>query len=74
LFYQNGFFISRTSPKIEHVDRNIALFIQNNFNDNFHTLGGTLGRRKENFRIHFSTGVGISVISDKITFAGEITL
>lgn len=74
MFYENGFFISRASIKMEQVDRTYALFIQNNFTDNFHNVGGTLGWRKNNFRINISTGVGIPVISEKITFAGEITL
>lgn len=74
MIYQDGFVISRASMKVEHVDHTFALFIQNNFTNNFHNLGGTLGWRKNNFRINLSTGVGIPVITDKITFSGEITL
>ncbi|MBT3385545.1 MAG: hypothetical protein HN778_00295 [Prolixibacteraceae bacterium] len=74
IFYQDDFFMNRASIKVEHIDRTYALFIQNNFTDNYHALGGTFGWRIDNFRINFSSGIGMPVISDEIAFFGEITL
>ena len=74
LFYQERNVFSRVSLKVEHVDQTLGLFLQNDFKNQRHQLGGTYGWRFENIRINLTAGLGIPEISKKISFSGEVTL
>jgi len=74
LFYQERNILSRVSLKVEHVDQTLGLFLQNNFFNQIHLVGGTYGWRFENISINLTAGLGVPEISKKISFSGEVTL
>ena len=74
VFYQEDFILSRFHAYVEHTSNTIGAFVQSDFTNNIHTLGGTVGFARDNFRIDLSAGAGIPGISDEIGFTGELTL
>ena len=74
VFYQEDFILSRFHAYIEHSSNTLGAFIQSDFTNNIHTLGGTVGIARDNFRIDLRAGAGIPGISDEIGICGELTL
>lgn len=74
LFYRDRNVLSRVSLKVEHIDQTLGLFVQNNFFNQQHQLGGIYGWRFENIRINLTAGIGIPELSKTISFTGELTL
>lgn len=74
VFYNQEFVLSRANFKITHTDNIYGIFIQNDFTNNIHCLGGILGYRINNTSIHLISGVGIPGISDEIGVSFELAL
>ena len=74
VFYQQDYFIGRIRARIEHSNHSLGAFMQNDFTNNLHILGGTLGVTHDNFKIELNAGAGIPGISDEIGFCGEVSL
>ena len=74
VFYQEDFILSRFHAYIEHTSNTMGAFLQSDFTNNIHILGGTFGIAQDNFRIDLSAGAGIPGISDEIGISGELTL
>lgn len=74
VFYHENFFMSRLSMNVKHIDCSYGLFMQNDYSNNIHCLGGCIGYRKNNMRINFNAGLGIPAISDKVATICEFSL
>lgn len=74
VFYQQDYFIGRVHARVAHRRHSLGAFLQSDFTNNIHTLGGTAGLARNNFRLELSAGGGIPGISDKIGFCGELSL
>lgn len=74
IFYNKEFVLSRASVNIKHIDRNYGVFIQNDFTNNIHCFGGTIGYRKNNLSVNLNSGLGIPGISDEIAATFELSL
>lgn len=74
VFYQNDFILSRFRIYVENTFSTLGLFIQSDFTNKMHTIGGTLGLAREYTRLDISMGAGIPVNSSTIGFCGEVAL
>lgn len=74
LFYNNEFILSRLRLKVEHIDKSLGIFIQNDFTNNIHCVGGTVGYRFNNLRVNLNSGVGVPGISDEIGITCELAI
>lgn len=74
LLYAQNMLISRAELNVEQVNYIWSVFIQNNFTDNLHGIGGTLGLKIDKLRINVSIGTGIPGIANDIPLFGEISL
>ena len=73
LLYSNKTLLSRIGVRVEQTDIMYAFFIQNNFSENLHGAGASLGWKIENIRINLTAGMSLPAISDQITVFGEAT-
>lgn len=74
IFYNEAFILSRASLTIKQINKSYGLFIQNDFTNNIHSLGGTIGYRINNMRMSLNSGIGIPGISDHIGAMCEFSL
>ncbi len=74
VFYNQEFVLSRASLKITHTEHSFGFFVQNDFTNNIHCLGGTLGYRYNNTTVNLNTGIGVPGISDEIGVTCELSL
>lgn len=74
VFYNKEFILSRASFKINHTDRTYGVFVQSDFTNSIHSVGGTIGYRFNNTNLNISTGVGIPGISDKLGVTCEFSV
>lgn len=74
VFYNEEYIVSRIHLKVEKVDKSYGAFIQNDFTNNIHCLGATIGYRNRNTRINLNAGAGIPGISDDIGAIIELSL
>ncbi len=73
LLYSGKTLLSRVGVRVEQTDIMYAFFIQNNFTENLHGAGASLGWKIENLQINFTAGMNLPVISDQFTVFGEAT-
>jgi len=73
LLHSNDIFMSRAELNFEEVYNTYSIFIQNDFTQNLHGIGGTYGWKINNFRLNIAAGMSVPVISDNVTFFGEAT-
>lgn len=74
VFYHEEAVISRLRLLSEHTDKTWGFFIQNDFTNNIHILGGTIGYRQNYMRFNLNAGMGIPGISDYNAFMCELSL
>ncbi len=74
LLYSENIVLSRFGFFVEHVDHTFLLFVQNNFTENYHAAGGTLGWKYNNLKLNLTAGIGLPFVSKKTIFFGEVTL
>lgn len=74
VLYSEDAILSRAELNFEEVYNTYSVFIQNNFTDNLHALGGSLGWKLDNLRLNLAAGVRLPYISEKVSFFGEISL
>ncbi|MFV0592499.1 MAG: type IX secretion system membrane protein PorP/SprF [Draconibacterium sp.] len=72
--YNTDLFLGRFRVFARHTDYTIGAFLQSDFTNHIHTLGGTLGYASDYTRIDLSAGAGIPGISDEIGFCAEVAL
>ncbi len=74
VFYNEEYILSRFRIKVEQINKSYGLFIQNDFTNNIHCLGATVGYRYQNTKINLNAGAGIPGISDDIGAIIELSL
>lgn len=74
IFYHEEAIFSRLLLVSEQVDKTWGFFIQNDFTNNIHTLGGTIGYRSNFVRLNLNAGMGIPGISDNTAVLCELSL
>ncbi len=74
VFYNDNFILSRATLRIKQIDRSYGIFLQSDFSNNIHCLGGILGFRHKNMRINLNAGIGIPEVSDKTGVNCELSL
>lgn len=74
LFYHEDFLFTRIKASAELTNKTFGAFIQNDFTNNIHTIGGTYGIKKDNIRINLDAGVGLPGISEDIGYCWELSL
>ena len=74
LLYANKSLISRAELNMEEVNYTWSVFVQNNYSDNLHGLGGTFGWKIDKLHLNLSIGTGIPGITDAIPFFGEVSM
>ncbi|MCK3683367.1 type IX secretion system membrane protein PorP/SprF [Maribellus sp. YY47] len=72
--YHADFFVSRFKLVAQHTSHTLGAFIQNDFTNNMHALGATIGYASNYTRIDLSAGTGIPGISDEIGFCVDLAL
>lgn len=72
--YGENLLISRIGIRIEESNSLMGLFIQNNYTENYHGIGGVLGIKFNNFQINLSAGGNYSISQRKTGFFGEASL
>ncbi|RIJ45943.1 type IX secretion system membrane protein PorP/SprF [Maribellus luteus] len=72
--YNTDLFLSRFRVFTQHTRHTLGAFLQSDFTNNVHTLGGTVGYASDYTRIDLSAGAGIPGISDEIGFCVELAL
>ena len=73
VFYHEEAFIARLRLLAEYTDKTLGVFVQNNFTNNIHTFGGTIGYRHNFTRLNLNAGMGIPGISDYNAFMFELS-
>ncbi len=66
--------LTRVEMAISQTDHTYGLFIQNDFNQNIHGLGGTYGWKFNHLMIHFSAGTFYTPDFPRPAFLGEASL
>nr|WP_319512515.1 type IX secretion system membrane protein PorP/SprF [uncultured Draconibacterium sp.] len=74
IFYHEEAFFSRLRLVSEQTDKTWGFFIQNDFTNNIHTIGGTIGYRHNFVRLNLNAGMGIPGISDNTAVMYELSL
>lgn len=74
VFYHEEYVFSRLQLLSEQTDKTWGFFVQNDFTNNIHTLGGTIGYRHNFMRFNLNAGMGIPGISDDNAFLCELSL
>jgi hypothetical protein len=74
VFYNQDFISSRASYRIEHIHKSYGVFMQNDFTNSIHCLGGTLGYRNNNLKINLNMGIGIPEVSESMGTTCELSL
>jgi len=74
VFYNEAFILSRISLKVEQVHKIYGFFVQNDFTNNIHIVGGTIGYHQNQFKLNLNTGIGIPGISNNIGATCELSL
>ncbi len=74
VFYNREFILSRASIKIEQIDKTFGVFLQSDFTNHIHCLGGTIGYTTRHLKINLNTGIGVPGVSDLTGISCEISL
>ncbi|QIA08589.1 type IX secretion system membrane protein PorP/SprF [Draconibacterium halophilum] len=74
VFYHEEYVFSRLQLLSEHTDKTWGFFVQNDYTNNIHTLGGTIGYQHNFMRFNLNAGMGIPGISDHPGFLCELSL
>ncbi|WP_321345770.1 type IX secretion system membrane protein PorP/SprF [uncultured Draconibacterium sp.] len=74
IFYHEEAFFSRLQLVSEQTDKTWGFFIQNDFTNNIHTIGGTIGYHHNFVRLNLNAGMGIPGISDNTAVMCELSL
>lgn len=74
VFYHEEFIFSRLSLLSNHTDKTWGFFVQNDFTNNIHSLGGTIGYRRNFISVNLNAGMGVPGISDDNAFLCELSL
>ena len=74
VFYNEDFILSRAGINFQHTTKSYGAFIQNDFTNSLHLVGGSIGYRLNNLRIHLNSGIGIPGVSDEIGVSCELSL
>ncbi|MDX8339234.1 hypothetical protein SLH46_08590 [Draconibacterium sp. IB214405] len=74
VFYNEESILSRLSMLSSHTDKTWGFFVQDDFTNNIHTLGGTIGYKRNFVRINLNAGMAIPGISDENSFLCELSL
>lgn len=74
ILYNEDFILSRVSLNIQRTTKSFGLFLQNDFTNNMHCVGGTIGYRTNNIKINLNSGIGIPGISDNSGATCELSL
>ncbi|HYQ57731.1 MAG TPA: type IX secretion system membrane protein PorP/SprF [Draconibacterium sp.] len=74
VFYHEESIYSRLRLISEHTDKTWGFFIQNDYTNNVHSLGGTIGYRQNFYRLNLNAGMGLPKISKDSSFICELSL
>ncbi len=74
IFYNEAFFISRASYNINYTNRSYGLFLQNDFKNQIHCFGGSIGYCRGNMNIKLNAGVGLPGVSEYTGIVAELSL
>lgn len=74
LFYHEDFLFTRIKTSAELTTKTFGAFIQSDFSNNIHTIGGTYGIKRDNLRVNFDVGIGVPGISNEIGYNWELSL
>jgi len=72
--YTDNLILSRAGFKMERTDYVTGIYLQNNYSQNIHGIGGAYGWNFGNFRIHFFAGAAYSIPNNKTAFFAEGSL
>lgn len=73
VFYNDEFILSRASLTVYKSQIRYGAFLQSDFTNNIHTLGGNIGCYVNNMCFNLHTGVGIPGVSDDIGLCCELS-
>ena len=74
VFYNEDYILSRAGINFQHTDKSYGAFIQNDFTNKIHSMGGKLGYRLNTMHIQLSTGIGIPGLSEETAITCELSL
>lgn len=74
VFYHEEYVFSRLQLLSEHTDKTWGFFIQNDYTNKIHTLGGTIGYRHNFMRLNLNAGIGVPGISKSNSSLFELSL
>jgi hypothetical protein len=72
--YSKNLVLSRLSLNVDEIKNSYALFLQNNFTENLHGVGGMYGFKFDNIRLNFCAGLSLPFLSESVAFYGEASL
>lgn len=74
VLYSGEIFLTRALLQISDINNNYGLYIQNNFSNNLHGIGGIYGWNFSRFKLNLSAGSAYNFNTEGIAFFGEISL
>ncbi len=74
ILYAEDMFRSRAGFRMEQTEHLFGLFLENNYTDNIHGIGGILGWKFQHFKLNFAAGGAYSVPTQQPAFFGEVSL
>lgn len=74
VFYHEEYIFSRLQLLSEHTKKTWGFFVQNDYTNKIHTLGGTIGYRNNFTHLKMNTGVGVPGLSRNSSFLIELSL
>ncbi len=74
VIYAENLILSRLGIRMERTDKQFGVFLQNNFSDNIHGIGGAFGWKLNNLSLNFSAGGTYSGAIGKAGLFGEASL
>jgi len=74
VLYSKDLIMTRAELNVEKVYSSYSVFLQNNFSQNLHGIGGKYGWKFDNLKFNIAAGLSIPEISDEVTFFGELNM
>ena len=74
VLYAENLFVSRTGLKMERTDQVTGIYLQNDYRQNIHGLGGAYGWSFGHFRLNIFAGVAYSIPKNQAAFFAEGSL
>lgn len=74
ILYSGEIFLTRALLEISTIKHNYGLYVQNNFSNDLHGIGGIYGWNFRRFKLSLSAGSGYSFNTENAAFFGEISL